>query len=77
MIGVIHNMKDQSYKVLQYLQENNNQTANKVAEGLNMTKRLVDSIFSSAIVKNELGERVSVSNDILLSLNDKGLKYKQ
>lgn len=70
-------MKEQSYKVVQYLQKKNGSTAAEVAEALDLTKRLVDSIFSSAVVRGGLGERKTVNEKNLLILNEKGLKYEQ
>lgn len=70
-------MKEQSYKVLQYLQKHNRSTAKQVAEALEMEKRRVDSYFSAAIIQEGLGERDSSVSPSLLVLNDKGMKYTQ
>lgn len=52
-------MKDNSKKVFNYLKENNgvNLTAADVAEALDLEKRQVDGIFTSAIQRKGLGVR--------------------
>jgi hypothetical protein len=53
-------MKENTRKVLDYLKENNdtNLTAADVAEALGLEKRQVDGIFTSALQRKGLGERV-------------------
>ena len=52
-------MKENSKKVFNYLKENNgvNLTAADVAEALELEKRQVDGIFTSAIQRKGLGVR--------------------
>lgn len=53
-------MKENSKKVLNYLKEINGKdvTSADVAEALGLEKRSVDGIFTSAIQRKGLGERV-------------------
>ena len=53
-------MKENSKKVLNYLKEINGQkvTSADVAEALGLEKRSVDGIFTSAIQRKGLGERI-------------------
>lgn len=61
-------MKENSKKVLNYLKEVNgsNVTSADVAEALSLEKRQVDGIFTSAIQRKGLGERVPAE----IELND-------
>lgn len=53
-------MKENTYKVFSYLKEVNgaNVTAQDVADALGLEKRTVDGIFTSAIQRKGLGERI-------------------
>ena len=79
-------MKDNSKKVLNYLKEINGEkvTAADVAEALNMEKRSVDGIFTSAIQRKGLGVRVPAEVEMedgthkavkFLTLTDEGLAF--
>lgn len=70
-------MTANSYKILQYLQKNNGATAIEVAEATGIQKRLVDSYFSAAIIKADLGERDVSTTPARLILNAKGLAYTE
>lgn len=70
-------MTENSYKILQYLKENNGATAIEVSEATGIQKRLVDSYFSAGIVKNGYGERDLTTTPTRLILNDAGLVYEQ
>lgn len=72
-------MKAHSIKVLEFLQEHENEevTTLEVAEALGMEKRFVDAIFSSAIVGKGLGTREKKDEKHLLKLNAKGKAHKQ
>lgn len=52
-------MKENTRKVLDYLKENNGSdlTAADVAEALDLEKRQVDGIFTSALQRKQLGVR--------------------
>lgn len=69
-------MKAQSYKVVEYLQKNNDSTAMEVAAATGLSKRMVDAIFSSAVVAGGFGERVAKESGYVLRLNRAGLSYK-
>jgi hypothetical protein len=79
-------MKENSKKVLNYLKEINGEkvTAADVAEALNMEKRSVDGIFTSAIQRKGLGVRVPAEVEMedgthkavkFLTLTDEGLAF--
>lgn len=70
-------MTENSYKILQYLKENNGATAVEVSEATGIQKRLVDSYFSAGIIKNGYGERDLTTTPTRLILNDAGLVYEQ
>lgn len=78
-------MKENSKKVLTYLQEHNGEDliAADVAAALGLEKRSVDGIFT-AFQKKELGERIPAEREEedgshtkikLLKLTEKGLTY--
>ena len=79
-------MKENSAKVLNYLKEVNGQnvTAADVAEALNLEKRSVDGIFTSAIQRKGLGVRVPAEIELedgthkqvkFLQLTDAGMAF--
>ena len=79
-------MKDNSKKVFNYLKENNgvNLTAADVAEALELEKRQVDGIFTSAIQRKGLGVRTPAEIELedgthkavkFLSLTAAGMAY--
>lgn len=79
-------MKPDTRRVLKYLQEHNDEdlTAADLAEILELEKRQVDGIFTSALQRKHLGMRVpaEVENPDgthtpvkLLKLNEDGLAY--
>jgi predicted transcriptional regulator len=70
-------MKENSYKIVQYLQEHNGATAKEVSTALGIDKRFVDSYFSAAVVKTGLGARDTSVTPSRLVLNDEGLSYTQ
>lgn len=70
-------MKENSYKIVQYLQEHNGVTAKEVSAALGIDKRFVDSYFSAAVVQGGLGSRDTTVTPSRLVLNDKGLSYTQ
>ena len=59
-------MKENTYKVFSYLKELNgaNVTAQDVADALGLEKRTVDGIFTSAIQRKALGERVAAEIEL-------------
>ena len=79
-------MKENSKRVLAYLKEVNgtNVTAADVAEALNLEKRSVDGIFTSAIQRKGLGVRVAAEVELpdgthapvkFLTLTDEGMAF--
>ena len=79
-------MKENSKKVLNYLQEVNGQlvTAADVAEALGLEKRSVDGIFTSAIQRKGLGVRTPAEIELddgthkavkFLSLTAEGMNF--
>ena len=77
-------MKENTKKVITYLQglaTDVDVTAADVADALSIEKRSVDGIFTSAIVRKQLGERVEAEIELddgthqkvkFLKLNDEG-----
>ena len=60
-------MKENTKKVITYLQgldENDNVTAADVADALGLEKRSVDGIFTSAVQRKQLGERVEAEIEL-------------
>ena len=59
-------MKENTYKVFNYLKEINgaNVTAQDVADILGLEKRTVDGIFTSAIQRKGLGERITAEVEL-------------
>lgn len=79
-------MKENSVKVLNYLKEKKgvNLTAADVAEALGLEKKSVNGIFTSAIQRKNLGERVEAQVEDaegktvtvkFLKLNDAGMAF--
>lgn len=80
-------MSENSKKVITYLQgldKDANVTAQDVADALGLEKRSVDGVFTSAIQRKELGERVEAEIELddgthkkvkFLHLNDKGYAF--
>ena len=79
-------MKENSKKILMYLKEHNDEdlTAQDIAEALGLEKRQVDGSFTSAIQRKELGVRIPAERENpdgthdkikLLKLNDAGLAF--
>lgn len=79
-------MSENSVKVLNYLKGINgeNVTAADVAEALNLEKRSVDGIFTSAIQRKDLGVRVPAEIELedgthkqvkFLQLTDAGMAF--
>lgn len=79
-------MKENSKKVLNYLKSVNGQnvTSADVAEALGLEKRSVDGIFTSAIQRKGLGERVPAEIELedgthkavkFLSLTSAGMNF--
>lgn len=79
-------MKENSKKVLNYLKSINgeNVTAADVAEALNLEKRSVDGIFTSAIQRKGLGVRTPAEIELedgthravkFLSLTEAGMNF--
>ena len=79
-------MKENSKKVFNYLKENNgvNLTAADVAEALELEKRQVDGIFTSAIQRKGLGIRTPAEIELddgthkavkFLSLTPAGMSF--
>ena len=79
-------MKENSVKVLNYLKEINgsNVTSGDVAAALDLEKRQVDGIFTSAIQRKGLGIRVPAEVELedgthkavkFLKLTDAGMAY--
>ena len=77
IVQEVTNENENSYKILQYLKENNGATAIEVSEATGIQKRLVDSYFSAGIIKNGYGERDLTTTPTRLILNDAGLVYEQ
>ena len=60
-------MKENTKKVITYLQglnANDNVTAQDVADALGLEKRSVDGIFTSAVQRKQLGERVEAEIEL-------------
>lgn len=79
-------MSENSKMVLKYLQGKNgvDLTAADVAEELGLTKKQVDGIFTSAIQRKQLGERVVAEIELedgthekvkFLKLSDAGMSF--
>lgn len=79
-------MKENTRKVFEFLKANSDQnfTAAEVAEALELEKRQVDGIFTSALQRKQLGERVLAERENpdgthdkikYLKLTDAGLAY--
>ncbi len=79
-------MKENSKRVLNYLKQINGQdvTAQDVADALNLPKKSVDGIFTSAIQRKNLGVRTEAEIALedgthkkvkFLSLNEDGMAY--
>ena len=58
-------MKENTKRVVRYLQKNNGEdlTAADVAEALGLEKRQVDGIFTSALQRKGLGERIPAERE--------------
>lgn len=58
-------MKENTRKVFEYLKAHNNEdlTAADVAEALDLEKRQVDGIFTSALQRKQLGERIPAERE--------------
>ena len=58
-------MKENTKKVFLYLKAHNNEdlTAADVAEALDLEKRQVDGIFTSALQRKQLGERIPAERE--------------
>jgi hypothetical protein len=79
-------MKENTRKVFEYLKAHNDEdlTAADVAEVLGLEKRQVDGIFTSALQRKQLGERIPAEREEqdgshtkikLLKLTAEGLKF--
>ena len=58
-------MKENTRKVFEYLKAHNDEdlTAADVAEALDLEKRQVDGIFTSALQRKQLGERIPAERE--------------
>ena len=58
-------MKENTRKVFEFLKAHNNEdlTAADVAEALDLEKRQVDGIFTSALQRKQLGERIPAERE--------------
>ena len=65
-------------RVLEYLKRNQDKdlTAKALAVALNMDSRQIDGLFTSALVRKGLGERVPDGAKKYLKLTPEGLSYK-
>lgn len=79
-------MKENTRKVFEFLKAHNDEdlTAADVAEALGLEKRQVDGIFTSALQRKQLGERIPAEREEedgshtkikLLKLTDAGLAF--
>ena len=79
-------MKENTRKVFEFLKAHNDEdlTAADVAEALGLEKRQVDGIFTSALQRKKLGERIPAEREEedgshtkikLLKLNEAGLAF--
>ena len=79
-------MKENTRKVFEYLKAHNDEdlTAADIAAALELEKRQVDGIFTSALQRKELGERIPAEREEadgshtkikLLKLTAAGLEY--
>ena len=79
-------MKENTRKVFDFLKAHNNEdlTAADVAEALGLEKRQVDGIFTSALQRKQLGERIPAEREEddgshtkikLLKLTDAGMAF--
>ena len=79
-------MKENTRKVFEYLKAHNGEdlTAADVAEALGLEKRQVDGIFTSALQRKQLGERIPAEREEedgshtkikLLKLTEAGLSF--
>ena len=79
-------MKPDTRRVFEYIKAHNDEdiTAADVAEALNLEKRKVDGIFTSALQRKELGERIPAERENpdgthdrvkLLHLTEAGMEF--
>jgi hypothetical protein len=79
-------MKENTRKVFEYLKAHNGEdlTAADVAEALSLEKRQVDGIFTSALQRKQLGERIPAEREEedgshtkikLLKLTEAGMNF--
>lgn len=79
-------MKENTRKVFEYIKAHNNEdlTAADVAEALGLEKRQVDGIFTSALQRKQLGERIPAEREEedgshtkikLLKLTEAGMNF--
>ena len=79
-------MKENTWKVFEYLKAHNGEdlTAADVAEALGLEKRQVDGIFTSALQRKQLGERIPAEREEedgshtkikLLKLTEAGMNF--